>query len=145
VETARALADRFGSLAALRRAGSADLRRVPNVGAATAESVAAFLRRPGTRQVIDRSLAAGLQIARAGAARRGPLAGRTVVFTGALASLTRDDAEARARALGARTQSSVTRLTDLVVAGDDPGAKYARAQALGIRVMSEREFLALGV
>jgi DNA ligase (NAD+) len=75
--------------------------------------------------------------------RQGALAGKTVVFTGALESLTRDEAEELARAHGARTARTVGGGTDLVVAGADPGAKYARARALGVRILDERQFRAL--
>jgi DNA ligase (NAD+) len=140
-ETARVLADRFGTLAALRGASAAELRRAPGVGGVTAGDVAAFFRRRDVRRVVDRCLRAGLRFEREARARRGPLSGLSVVFTGTLASMTRGEAERRARAQGAHPQSSVSRRTDLVIAGADPGSKRNRARALGVRVVTEREFL----
>jgi DNA ligase (NAD+) len=140
-ETARALADRFGTLAALRAASVAALRKTPGVGAVTAADVAAYVRRPEVRRVIDRCLRAGLRFTREGGVRRGPLTGKTVVFTGTLASMTRDEAERRARAQGAHPRSSVSKGIDLVVAGADPGSKLDRARALGVPVVTEREYL----
>jgi len=139
--TARALADHFGSLAALRRSSVDALRRVPGVGEATAREIADFLHRAATRQVIDRCLRAGVRPERRVGHRRGPLAGQAVVLTGTLESMTRDEAERRARHLGARTSDSVGRHTDLVVAGARPGSKYRRARELGVRVIDEAAFL----
>jgi DNA ligase (NAD+) len=68
------------------------------------------------------------------------LAGKTVVFTGGLELMTREEAEERARASGAHTAKTVSRATDLVVAGHEPGSKYAKARALGVRVINEAEF-----
>ena len=73
-------------------------------------------------------------------APKGPLAGRIVVFTGGLESMTRPEAEALVRARGGRTSGTVSRKTDLVVAGSDAGSKLDKARGLGVRIVSEREF-----
>jgi DNA ligase (NAD+) len=144
-KTARDLADQFGSLAAIRAASEAALRRTSGIGQVAARDIAAFFRQGTVRRIIDQCLRRGLKLTGPERARRGPLAGKTVVFTGTLASMTRNEAEERARQLGARTASTVTRHTDLVVAGDSPGAKYDRARALGIRVIDEKEWGQTGV
>jgi DNA ligase (NAD+) len=72
-----------------------------------------------------------------------PLAGKTIVFTGSLASMSRSEAKARAEALGANVTSSVSAKTDYVVAGADPGSKATRAAALGVKLLDEAEWLAL--
>jgi DNA ligase (NAD+) len=142
-QTARDLAQHFGTLARIRAASIAALASAPGVGPAAARQIHAFFRQPATRRVIDRCRRLGLQPMETARPRRGALAGKTVAFTGALASLTREEAEELARAHGARTSRSVGVGTDLVVAGTDPGTKYARARDLGIRVLDERQFRTL--
>ncbi|MBZ5558022.1 MAG: NAD-dependent DNA ligase LigA [Acidobacteriia bacterium] len=142
-QTARTLAERFGTLDRLQSAGEAALRSVSGIGPAVARDVVEFFQRPVNRRVIELCRRRGVQVMGATVARRGPLTGKTVVFTGGLASMTREEAEERARARGARTARSVGAETDLVVAGADPGSKYARARALGIRVIDERRFRTL--
>jgi len=139
--TARDLAEHFGSLDRLRQAGEEALREVEGVGPSVATAVAAFFRRADNRRIIDTCLRRGVAPQGAAApARKGPLAGRTVVFTGGLESMTRTEAEALVRAEGGRTSGSVSRKTDLVVAGREAGSKLDRARALGVKVVSEREF-----
>ena len=139
VQTARDLAEHFGTLDRVRAASEADLSAVPGIGPTVSREVAEFFRRSVNRRVIDSCLERGVQVL-GGAARRGPLAGKTVVFTGGLESMTRDDAEEQARARGARTARSVSAATDLVIAGAAPGSKYEKARALGVRIIDEREF-----
>jgi len=140
--TARDLAAHFGSLEKLRQAGEDALREVEGVGPAVAAAVAAFFRRVENRRIIDQCLRRGVSPRGVAVARRrtGPLAGKTVVFTGGLGSMTRPDAEALVRAQGGRTSGSVSRKTDLVVAGSEAGSKLEKARALGVKVVSEREF-----
>jgi DNA ligase (NAD+) len=140
-QTARLLADHFGTLEAVRAASERDCRAVPGLGPIAARDVWSFLRTPAVRRTIDACLRHGLRPASARPVRlRSPLAGKAVVFTGALTSMTRAQAETRARELGAQTSSAVGPHTDLVVAGARPGAKYARARQRGIRVIDERRF-----
>jgi len=143
-QTARDLADHFGTLERLESADKAALTAAPGVGSAVAQNVIDFFRRAFNRRVIARCQHHGVRVGtvavRPGGARRTRLAGKTVVFTGGLESMTREEAEERARASGAHTARSVSRETDLVVAGSDPGSKYAKARALGVRVIDEGAF-----
>jgi DNA ligase (NAD+) len=139
-QTARQIASQFRTLRAVRSATTEELASAAGVGASTARDVAAFFRRPDTRRIIDQCLARGVRPVEAPAPAGGPLAGQTIVFTGVLPSMTREDAEARAQQAGARVASSVSPRTTLVVAGDDPGSKHARARALGVRIVDERSF-----
>jgi DNA ligase (NAD+) len=139
-QTARDLAECFGTLDRLQSAGEAALQSVSGVGPAVARDVVEFFQRSVNRRVIELCRRRGVQVIGSTVARRGALAGKTVVFTGGLASMTRDDAEERARKRGARTARSVSAETDLVIAGADPGSKYAKARALGIPVIDERQF-----
>ena len=143
VSTARDLAEHFGTLERVQSADERALMDVPDIGPATAREVADFFRRPVNRRVIDLCRCRGVQVIGWSVRRRGPLAGKTVVFTGGLDSMSREVAEERARAAGGRTARSVGPGTDLVVAGTDPGSKCAKARALGIKVIDERQFLTL--
>jgi DNA ligase (NAD+) len=142
-QTARDLASRFGSLERVQTADEAALRGVAGIGPALAPAIAAFFRRGVNRRVIAACRRGGVRPIGAPRLRRGSLAGKTVAFTGGLASMTREGAEERARLKGARIARSVSAKTDLVVAGAEPGAKYAKARALGVRIVDERQFKAL--
>jgi DNA ligase (NAD+) len=141
-QTARDLADRLGSLDRVRVASESALVRDAGVGPVAAHEVRAFFDRTVNRRVIDLCRRRGVRVV-AAARGRGPLAGKTVVFTGGLASMTRKEAEERARAAGARTARSVGAGTNLLVAGLDPGTKYDRARRLGIPIVDERRFRTL--
>lgn len=142
---ARLLVEGTGSLEALMRVSPEDLQRIRGIGPQVAASVHDFFKEPRNRAEVGRLLEAGVApSAPAPAPARGArLAGKAVVFTGTLDSMTRDEAQARARAEGARVVESVSRKTDYVVAGADPGSKAEKARSLGVRVLSEREFLDL--
>ncbi|MGZ4810387.1 MAG: NAD-dependent DNA ligase LigA, partial [Thermoanaerobaculia bacterium] len=139
-QTARDLAEQFGTLERLGSANEAALSAAPGIGPAVARNIAEFFRRAFNRRVIAMCRQRGVQVTGTTEKRRGPLAGKTVVFTGGLASMTREQAEERARASGAHTARSISAGTDLVVAGSDPGSKYAKARALGVRVVDEGQF-----
>lgn len=139
-QTARDLAEHFGTLDRLQSADETALTRVPGIGPAAARELAGFFRQAVNRHVIDSCRRRGVRIIGPTMRRKGPLSGKTVVFTGGLESMTREDAEARARARGARTARTVSKDTDLVVAGMQPGSKYAKARALGVPIIDERQF-----
>ncbi|MBK1691530.1 NAD-dependent DNA ligase LigA [Ectothiorhodospira mobilis] len=148
--TARALAARFGRLDALMAADEADLMEVPDVGPKVAAHVAAFFAQPHNREVIQRLRAAGVHWEEAPAGEgRGdaapalPLEGRTYVLTGTLQAMTREQAAARLRALGARVSGSVSKKTTAVIAGEAAGSKRDKAEALGVPVLDEPAFLRL--
>ena len=163
--TASALAAHFGGLAALRKADADALTEVPDVGPVVAESVRRFFDDPRNGEIVDaltRELSweetepvraeaeseigavASSQAAALGqAASSPPLAGKTFVLTGALDSMSRDDAKRRLQALGAKITGSVSKRTDYVVAGESPGSKLDKAQSLGVPVIDEAEFAGL--
>ena len=109
----------------------------------TAANIVSFFANEDNRRVIERLRAAGVHWPQAAPSGERPLAGRTVVLTGALASMTREQAGERLRALGAHVASSVSRRTDFVVVGDNPGAKARRAEELGVPMLDEAALLAL--
>jgi DNA ligase (NAD+) len=143
--TARELARHFGSLDALLAAGAETLQAVPDVGPVVAESVAAFFAEAHNREVIDSLRRAGVHWPEGESAVAGPraLAGRTLVLTGTLPNLTRDEAKAMIEAAGGKVAGSVSKKTDFVVAGAEAGSKLAKAVALGVPVLAEAEFLKL--
>jgi len=142
--TAAALAAHFGSFSELRDADRATLETVPDVGPVVARQIRAFFSDPGNNAVID-SLIDKLRwrAAPAGAAPSRTLAGRAFVLTGTLAGMSRAAARARLTALGARVTGSVSKRTDFVVVGSQPGSKRDQALALGIELLDEARFVAL--
>lgn len=165
-KTARDLALHFQSMQAIRAASIDDLMQAPDVGPVVAASIRAFFDQPSQSRIVDDVLAA-ISIARlddrpavapgvavagvAGTSAGGnvavkalamPFAGMTVVLTGTLTGMTRDEAGDWIIALGGKTSGSVSSKTSLVVAGESAGSKLEKAQSLGVRVMDESEFMA---
>jgi DNA ligase (NAD+) len=152
---ARALAAEFGSLDAISGASPEELAAVEGVGPTIAASLIDWFGVDWHRAIVEKWLAAGVRLADEGAARRAaagpagdagsgaragvarPLAGVTVVLTGTLAGLTRDEASEALVARGGKTASSVSKKTDFVVAGENAGSKYDKAVALGVPVLDE--------
>ena len=142
--TALALAQHFGDIAALRRAGEDEIQRVPDVGPVVAKNVAAYFRDPGNAAVVDRLLANGITWpAPAPVSSDAKLAGKTFVLTGTLQALTREAAEEAIVQLGGKVSGSVSKKTHYVVEGADAGSKLKKAQQLGITVLDEAAFLKL--
>ena len=142
--TARTLARHFGALDPLMNADEETLRQVPDIGPVVAARIAHFFAEPHNREVIAALRANGVHWTE-GAPQRaseGPLAGKTVVLTGGLASMSRDEACAKLEALGAKVSGSVSKKTSFVVAGEAAGSKLAKAQELGIEVWDEAKLVA---
>jgi DNA ligase (NAD+) len=139
--TAQSLAQHFGDLDPIMQAGESDLVAVPDVGPVVAQSIAHFFSQPHNLEVIQglREVGVRWEVV-AGTLDDAPLTGRTFVLTGALESLTRDEAKERIEALGGRVTSSVSKKTDYVVAGADPGSKLDKAESLGVAVLDEVGF-----
>ena len=140
---AELLAESFGSLDRLMDASQEDLTAVPEIGPHTAEAVVDFFDNPENRRLIEALHDAGVQIRTGKGTVSDALSGKRFVFTGALSSLTRSEAEERVKRLGGTATSSVSRNTDYVVIGENPGSKAQRARELGVQTLTEEEFLAL--
>jgi DNA ligase (NAD+) len=138
--TAQLLAQHFQNLEALMAAREEDLLQVEGVGPQVASSIREFFDNPRNRELINKLKEAGVKEQPPEARAAGPLAGKTFVFTGGLAHLSREEAKALVTARGGKVSSSVSAKTDYVVAGADPGSKYAKARELGVTVLSEEEF-----
>ncbi|MBP3985168.1 NAD-dependent DNA ligase LigA [Pseudoxanthomonas helianthi] len=142
--TAKTLARHFGALQPLMDADEETLKQVPDVGPVVAARIAHFFAQPHNREVIAALRENGVHWPE-GAPQRateGPLSGKTVVLTGGLASMSRDEAGAKLEALGAKVSGSVSKKTSLVVAGEAAGSKLAKAQELGIEIWDEAALLA---
>lgn len=142
--TARDVARHFGSLRAIMDATEEDLAQVPDVGPVVAASIRRFFAETHNREVVAALHAAGVE-PQADAAPVGerPLAGKTLVLTGTLPTLTRDEATRRILAAGGKVSGSVSGKTAWVVAGEESGSKLAKARALGVPVLDEAGLLAL--
>ncbi len=139
--TARDLARHFGALDALLEADEAALLAVPDVGPIVAQCLLQFLAEPHNREVIEQLRAAGIVFpeGEGEAAELGPLAGKTLVLTGTLPQLARDEAKALIEAAGGKVSGSVSRKTHYVVAGSEAGSKLAKAQELAVPIIDEAQ------
>jgi DNA ligase (NAD+) len=140
---AQVLARAFGSIDALADASEDDIDAVPEIGPEIAATVAEWFDEDENAQLIGKLRSAGVRLADARTAdsATGPLEGLSIVLTGGLSTLTREDATAAAEDAGARVTSSVSKKTSFVVAGESPGTKLAKAESLGVEVIDEQEFL----
>lgn len=142
--TAKTLARHFGALDPIMDADEETLRQVPDIGPVVAARIAHFFAEPHNREVIAALRANGVHWKEGPPQRasEGPLAGQTVVLTGGLAAMSRDEAGARLEALGAKVSGSVSKKTSFVVAGEAAGSKLAKAQELGLEIWDEPRLLA---
>lgn len=141
--TAAALANHFGDIAPLMEATEEQLKEVPGVGPVVAAKIRAFFQEAHNRDVIALLRERGVhwpKVARTQETKH-PLAGKTIVITGTLSSMTREEAKERLQALGAKVAGSVSKKTDYVVVGENPGSKAAQAAELGLRCWTEEELL----
>jgi DNA ligase (NAD+) len=141
---AQLLARHFGSLEALKAASSDEIDAIYEIGPAVADSVHGWFHDPANAQLVARLEAAGLSTREeTGVAAAGAFQGMQFVLTGALASMTRDEAKAAIEARGGRVTASVSKKTSCVVAGADAGSKLEKARELGVKVLDEASFRAL--
>ncbi|RLS53166.1 MAG: NAD-dependent DNA ligase LigA [Planctomycetota bacterium] len=149
VTTARALASHFRSLDAIRTRTEAELALVPDIGPIVAQAIAAYFASEFGRTIVDELILHGVQPPELPASApsdaddpgAGKLAGKTVVATGTLHHFTRDAIKDYIHAQGGKAATSVSRKTDLVLAGEEAGSKLEKARELGIRILNEAEFL----
>jgi DNA ligase (NAD+) len=152
ITTARDLAGHFRTFERIRHATEEELQEVSGVGPRMAEQITAFFADERIGEVLDRLLDGRVtlvelpgELGEEGAAARveRPLEGVTMVFTGSLERLTRDEAKELAEGLGAKVAGSVSKKTGYVVAGADPGSKYDKAEELGVTILDEEDFAEL--
>ena len=143
---ARAITDHFRSMDPLLEASAEQIEEVPGIGPVLARTIAQTLDEERTRELIERFRGQGLKMEAEGPApgeARGPLAGKTLVLTGSLPNLSREQATERIEAAGGKVTGSVSGKTDYVVAGEDPGTKYTKARDLGTEILDEDALLEL--
>lgn len=141
--TAKLLARRFHTLENLQTASEADLQAVHEIGPEVSKHIHAYFADEHNRAFIAKLMHAGVQIAEEEKPKSDKFKGLTFVFTGKLVKLKRDEAESLVDRHGGRASGSVSKKTDYVVAGDEAGSKLEKAQALGVKVISEDDFLAM--
>jgi DNA ligase (NAD+) len=143
------LAKKFQSISKLSKASKKTLSKNRSIGPKIAESIVAFFRQEGNKRIIEKlkekkvGQGLGKRKAKAVKPEKLPFSGREFVFTGKLESFSRSEAEVEIKALGGKAGSDVTKNTFRVVEGTDPGSKLAKAKKLGIKTLSEAQFLKL--
>jgi DNA ligase (NAD+) len=142
--TAKDLARHLGSMDRIMDASVEELAQVPDVGPVVAASIHTFFAQPHNREVVEQLRACGI-VWEEGEAQvaSGPLVGKTVVLTGTLPTLSRDQAKDLLEAAGAKVAGSVSKKTDFVVAGTDAGSKLTKAQELGINILDESGLMSM--
>lgn len=143
-KAAQVLAERFETMDNLMKAKIEDLTSIYEVGPVMAESVVNFFHQEGTKKLIEKLKKAGVRMEEE-KKKIGPrpLSGKTFVFTGEMKSFTRSEAETKVKELGGNPTSSVSKKTDFVVVGENPGSKYTKARELGLKILNEEEFINL--
>ncbi|MCC0564798.1 NAD-dependent DNA ligase LigA [Brevibacillus borstelensis] len=143
-KAARVLAEHFGEMDGIMAANEEDLTVIDEIGPKMASSIVGYFRQPQAQTVIERLKAAGVNMSYKGirveAGADLPLSGKTVVLTGTLATMTRQEAEEAIARLGGKVTGSVSKKTDLVIAGEKAGSKLEKAEKLGVSVMDEAGF-----
>jgi DNA ligase (NAD+) len=140
-ETAYDLEEYFGVLKNIQNASKEELENIEGVGGVVAESIYNWFRDKDNKQLLSRLLKY-VKIKET-TKKKQSLSGKSFVLTGTLSELSRDEAKAKIRTLGGNVSSSVSKETDYVVVGENPGSKYTDAQNLGIKILNEDEFIGL--
>ncbi len=141
-ETARDLVNYFGSLEKIKNASLEELEKITDIGPISAQSIYNWFHKKSNLEFLEKLKKVGVQItSQKPKAKSQKLRGLTFVFTGALESMTRDRAKEKIRNLGGNISESVSKKTDYVVVGKEPGSKYKKAKELGIKIIKEKEFL----
>jgi DNA ligase (NAD+) len=139
---AQLLADRFRNLEKLEQASFDEFCSIREIGPTTAQSIVDFFKQTGTRKIIERLKKAGVKFSLVEARKEDtPFSGKTFVITGTLEKYERSEAEQLIRKFGGHPSGSVSKKTDFVIVGKDPGSKYDKAKGFGIKILHEADFL----
>jgi DNA ligase (NAD+) len=141
--TAELLAQEFGSLDAIMDASAEELERVEEIGPRISRSIMDFFERPANRELIEHLKGAGVKMTAEKKQRTSQLAGLTLVLTGTLPNLSREEAKARIESAGGKVSGSVSKKTSYVIAGEEAGSKLDKARELKVPVLDEAGLLKL--
>ena len=145
-ETALDLAKHFGSLDKIQKTKLLDLEKIQDIGPVVAKSIFDWFSEERNQEYLKKLESVGVTIIRRGEPLWSPkFKDKTFVLTGSLDTMTRDEAKAKIRDLGGEISSSISKETDYVVAGTSPGSKYDKAKKLGVKILSEKQFLDLTI
>jgi DNA ligase (NAD+) len=142
-QSAQILAEYFGALDKVISAEQEELAEIDQIGPTMAKSVYEYFHNAKNMSVINQLLATGVMPEQSGTKRSGKMTGKTFVITGILEHFTRQQAEQAVRQMGGKPSSSVSKKTDFILAGKNPGSKLDKAQNFGIKIINEKEFLEL--
>jgi DNA ligase (NAD+) len=142
-ETAQDLAKYFGSIEKLKKASLEELQKIMDIGPVVAKSIYDWFREKRNLEFLEKLKKVGVEIVEEKKPKSQPLRGKTFVLTGGLETMTREEAKEKIRLLGGEVSESVSKKTDYVVVGKEPGSKLDKAKQLGIKTISEKEFLSL--
>ena len=140
-ETSRDLAEHFGTLEKLKKSSLQDLEKIKDIGPVVAKSIFDWFSKKENLELLEKLKKAGVKIIEVKTLAPQPLKGKTFVLTGGLKGLSREEAKEKIRSLGGEISESVSKKTDYVVAGKEPGSKYGIAKKLGVKTINEQEFL----
>ncbi|MDD5032748.1 MAG: NAD-dependent DNA ligase LigA [Candidatus Pacebacteria bacterium] len=141
-ETAQSLADHFKNIEKIRNAALEEIQEVKDIGPVVAQSVFDWFRENANKNFLE-NLLKRVEIEPYEPREKGKFSGKKFVLTGSLSSMPREEAKAKIREIGGDVSESVSKETDFVVAGDEPGSKFDKAKKLGVKILSEKEFLSL--
>jgi DNA ligase (NAD+) len=147
-ETAEDLAEHFGSIEKVRKAGYEELEAIEGVGPVVAQAIVDWFGNKKNiielEKLLETCSVEKISVQKAGKQKSsGKLSGKTFVLTGTLSGMSRDDAKARIKKVGGKISSAVSKNTDYVIAGENPGSKYDEAEKLGVVILTEEQFTAL--
>ena len=140
-QTSRDIAEHFGSLEKIMPRTEEEISNIENIGPVVARSLYEFFQHKENLMLVKKFLANGVIIEKVSKKAKGQLTGKVFVITGTLETMSREDAKEKIIGLGGKVSGSVSKLTDYVLAGDSPGSKFKDAQKLGVKIISEKEFL----
>ena len=139
-QTSEDLAEHFHALEKLMSASEEEINNLENIGPIVSKSVAEWFKHKENKRFIDKLLANGVDIIEQAKKKTGKFTGKTFVITGTLSTMSREEAKLKIKSLGGKITESVSKKTDYVIVGADPGSKYEKAQKLGVAILDEKAF-----